>query len=74
MYRLILGDGLTCVAPKRVFLSSHSAPKNVILLKGHCTIDLWETGTEIDEGERERNYLFPIFPRAHILCASSVNI
>ena len=65
MHHLILGDGLTCVAPKRVFLSSHNARKNVILLKSHCTIDLWETGTE---------YLFPILPRAHILCASSVNI
>ena len=47
MYRLFLGDGLTCVAPKRVFLSSHNARKNVILLKSHCTIDVWETGTEI---------------------------
>ena len=58
MCRLILGDGLTGVAPKRVFLSSHSARKNVILLKSHCTIDLWETGTEIRlRGNREEIFI-----------------
>ena len=32
-----------------------------------------EKARKFDEGERERKYLFPIFPRAYILCAPVVN-
>ena len=68
MYRLILGYGLTYVAPKRVFRSSHNERKNDLVKKslGYRPVGDWHGNSM--KGKERGNIYFPSFP-VRISCA-----